>query len=332
MRLYYYLGISAIIFICIIFYTTSVYGEDTESPFSEGETPPLYDGEDLTKNPVPNKQAIEVIPLEALSAIIMNAQTGEVLYEKNSHILLPLASITKLASIAVINTHLSPGRTVSITKDDLKTEGESGLIPGTVWSVNELSKFSLLTSSNDGIAALARTVEEEVHNSLEDGDVPYTFVDLMNDFAHTRGFAQLSFLNPTGLDESKTLAGAYGSAYDVASLTQYFFNTYKELSAATVIQTSEFFSHDGGIVTGTNTNISIGELPFVAFSKTGFTDLAGGNLTVVVTTDVTVPFIVVVLGSTQSGRFEDVEKLTTALNTYWRGTLPSSFENSVYFE
>jgi D-alanyl-D-alanine carboxypeptidase len=58
-----------------------------------------------------------------------------------------------------------------------------------------------------------------------------------------------------------------------------------------------------------NTNTIVGELPNILASKTGFTDLAGGNLAVIIDPSLNRPILIVVLGSTKEGRFQDVSNL-----------------------
>ena len=75
----------------------------------------------------------------------------------------------------------------------------------------------------------------------------------------------------------------------------------------TLLFASEEFTHEG-----INTNTEITKLPQVLASKTGFTDLAGGNLAVVVDVGLNHPVVIVVLGSSKEGRFSDVEFLAWA--------------------
>ena len=138
------------------------------------------------------------------------------------------------------------------------------------------------------------------------------FVIAMNENAREIGLLQSYFLNPTGLDISKNLAGGYGSAMDIVYLLQWIFKNHPEqfLSTGRVEQT--FISIHGFEHTFSNTNKLASYIPQLIGGKTGFEDLAGGNLVVVVDIGFEHPMIIVVLGSTEDGRFNDVEKLYNA--------------------
>jgi D-alanyl-D-alanine carboxypeptidase len=72
-----------------------------------------------------------------------------------------------------------------------------------------------------------------------------------------------------------------------------------------------------------NTNQDVEHIPNLLLSKTGFTDLAGGNLVVVYDAGINHPVAIVVLGSTEEGRFTDVKTLLNATFAHFAGTTPS---------
>lgn len=156
----------------------------------------------------------------------------------------------------------------------------------------DLLSVMLISSSNDAAAAL----------SAGSG-----FVPLMNKKAEELDLGQTSFLNTTGLDVSVESAGAYGSARDVTKLMEYFVKNYPKVAEVTRYESvninSQIFK---------NTDKLAERLPGIIAGKTGSTDLAGGNLAVVIDIGLGHPVIIVVLGSTEEGRFEDVEDLYEA--------------------
>jgi D-alanyl-D-alanine carboxypeptidase len=81
---------------------------------------------------------------------------------------------------------------------------------------------------------------------------------------------------------------------------------------ATTYDSLQFSSLDGVAYLAENTNIIAKTVPGLLASKTGYTDLAGGNLAIAFDAGLAHPVIVVVLGSSQEGRFTDVEKLIAA--------------------
>jgi len=134
------------------------------------------------------------------------------------------------------------------------------------------------------------------------------FIDMMNKKAKEIGMKQTYFLNESGLDASENFAGSYGSAKDMALLFAYVLRSNHLLLEATSYEALDISSFEENH-SASNTNKSIDNISGVIASKTGFTDLAGGNLVVVFDVGPLRPIIVSVLGSTAEGRFFDVEKL-----------------------
>jgi D-alanyl-D-alanine carboxypeptidase (penicillin-binding protein 5/6) len=242
---------------------------------------------------------IAVGELEARSAIVYDAKDGKVLYSKNADAQLPLASLTKLMSAEAILSFKAQDADVAITLDDLTPEGDSGLVVGERWSLKNLLTFGLVESSNDAMAAAAASAGTS------------SIVERMNATAQTLGLTGASFLNETGLDLTKNEAGAYGSAHDVALLASDFLKRYPELFNATVAQKTEL-RVNGKIIEATPTAGPILDIPGLLGAKTGYTDLAGGNLVAAFDLEVGHPIVVVVLGSSIDGRFSDVRSLINA--------------------
>jgi len=111
-------------------------------------------------------------------------------------------------------------------------------------------------------------------------------------------------LNETGLDVSNYISGGYGSASDVAKLVAYALKTSPDLFEATLNNSP------------LNTNPYATTTTLLIASKTGLTDLAGGNLAIVFDAGFNHPVISVVLGSSEKGRFIDTQKLIEATFKY----------------
>ena len=126
----------------------------------------------------------------------------------------------------------------------------------------------------------------------------------MNRKAQELNLSQTYFLNPTGLDMSEHLAGSYGSAKDVADLISYIFRNYPSITEITQYDSVNVNSRNFS-----NTNKLVNKLSRLLSGKTGFSDLAGGNLAVITDIGFNRPVAIVVLGSSREGRFDDVEKL-----------------------
>lgn len=243
------------------------------------------------------------VPLTAKSAVVYDAKEQKVLFEKNAQAQLPLASLTKVMLALVAIETLADDALIPITTEALSTEGDTGLTIGERWTLQNLIDATLVPSSNDGAYALAL--------ATGDGSVATT-ISLMNKRARVLDLANTYFLNPTGLDESPTMAGAYGSARDIALLMSYLALTEPAVLDGTTRDGMLLTSENGFEHAAVNTNTALGQIPGLIGGKTGYTELAGGNLAVVFDAGLGNPIAIVVLGSTQEGRFDDVRTLVRA--------------------
>jgi D-alanyl-D-alanine carboxypeptidase len=263
--------------------------------------------------PIPPSEVVEerhfISPLiEADAALVYDPNTQTVLYEKNATSTRVLASITKLMTALIASPFVQeqPDKKVRVEQEDLDTFGESGLVLGEIWKLSDLLSFTLVTSSNDGAMTIAKSL------------MPYdTFIKAMNEKSKEIG-ADLKFTNPSGLDNpEETIAGATGSAMGVALLVADILRHYPQALEPTDLPEQTFTSVSGIQHKAINTNKAIAEIPQLIGGKTGFTDLAGGNLAVVVNAGLNRPVIIVVLGSTIDGRFADTEALASSTLQYF---------------
>lgn len=261
--------------------------------------------------------AFAPVNLEAKSAVVWDVVAGRELFSKNSDLPLPLASLTKVMTAVTIDGKLKNDQKIKITADDLKPEGDSRLVVGDSWRADDLRDFTLLTSSNDGAFALAAVAESKQalppysNASTTPEKLREQFIKEMNYTAAKIGLVNSKFFNEHGLDRTIDKGGAYGSARDMATLFEYALKNHPEILEATRYKNLEFSSSEKKYY-GENTNILIDKIPDVIASKTGFTDLAGGNLVIAFDAGLNRPIIVSVLGSTEEGRFTDVLQLVNA--------------------
>ncbi|MFA5000956.1 MAG: serine hydrolase [Candidatus Paceibacterota bacterium] len=248
------------------------------------------------------------LDLEAKAYVVYNLETGEILAGRNEEAIRPLASVTKLMTALVASEQLDPQAVVTIDQ----TNGANGLWAGEKWTPANLLALTLVASSNDGATALAKRA----------GNGQANFVDLMNEQALSLGLTDFHFTNPTGLDDGPALGGQ-GSALSVAKLLAYLVKNKPELLSATRETLIEETSLDNLNHIVSNTNEVINDLPGLLASKTGYTDQAGGNLAVVTNIGLNRPVAIVVLGSSQAGRFTDTKTLVQATINYY-SNFPSS--------
>lgn len=250
---------------------------------------------------LPNPYDRVVIRAEA--AIVYDLTTGEVLYEKNAEAQLPLASLTKLLTLYAAADVMAPGASVEMTAGALAAEGDNGFSEGETFTFEELAKLALVASSNDAAQAIAIAAESRKGQGG---------VSLLASAATAAGLSQTYTLNGTGLDESAIISGGYGSARDMALLSAEFLKRVPGIARATLDPSVTASSMDGRSYTLKNTNPDVSQVPGLRLSKTGYTDLAGGNLAIVFDVGLNHPIAIVVLGSTREGRFTDVDRLVKA--------------------
>jgi D-alanyl-D-alanine carboxypeptidase len=240
--------------------------------------------------------------LTADAAVVYDPETGKILFGKNETMPLPLASLTKLMAADVVLQTGSGDTTVLITPQnaaEINDPGDLGIKAGQNWQTSELVRYGLFASSNN--AMLAAT----------DAVVGTSTVERMNERATELGLTSSKFYNPTGLDVNETLAGAYGSARDVAVLAANFYKDYPEYFENTM-RPGANFAAGSDEVSALPTSAPIEDIPGVLAAKTGYTTLAGGNMVVLFDVALGHPLVAVVLHSTQEGRFADIRTLIAA--------------------
>ncbi len=167
---------------------------------------------DVPLDSTPVNAAIgQTLEIKAKSVVLMEPNTGKVLYESNSDEQLPPASITKIMSLLLVMESIDRGdislETVVTASEHACSMGGSQiwLEPGETMTVNDLLKAAVIASANDACVALGETVA-----GSEEG-----FVALMNERAKELGMTNTRFVNCTGLDAEEHLT----TAYDVALMS-----------------------------------------------------------------------------------------------------------------
>ena len=180
------------------------------------------------------KGTAEAAPsVSAQRAIVMDQDTGRVLYEKDAHTKSRIASITKIMTAILAIESGKLDETVKVSSNAVRTEGSSiYLKPGEKIKLEDLVYGLMLRSGNDSAVAIAETVGGSL-----DG-----FVYLMNKKAEEIGMVNSHFANPHGLDDHED---HYSTAYDMAILTRYAMQNekYREI-AGTKVHTSPDPEHD----------------------------------------------------------------------------------------
>ncbi len=143
------------------------------------------------------------------SAILIEAETGQILYSKGIDAPLHISAACKLMTVLVAVESSSPSSYVTVSSDSVDTEGSAlNLKVGAKYMMSDLLYAIMLTSANDAAVAVAESVSSGDTNK---------FIGMMNDMATKLGMTGTRFSNPTGLyDESQ-----YTTARDISLLVRY---------------------------------------------------------------------------------------------------------------
>lgn len=274
------------------------------------------------------KESFPAVDIIAKAAYVWDIENQKVIYAKNEKGQLPLASLTKVMTALIALNESGGSAKIKITSNSIMQEDDNGLVNEEKWNLKDLIDFSLITSSNDGIYAVASAIEShkpssttmetagEQENEFSVESAHENFIDLMNKKAKDISLERTFYLNETGLDSSDGESGGYGSAEDMAKLFAYIIKNKPEVLEATAYNEIKLASLDGTSHTAKNTNEIVEAIPNLIASKTGYTDLSGGNLIVAFDFGLMKPIIISILGSTKDGRFEDARKLIDAIINY----------------
>ncbi|MBY0473057.1 hypothetical protein K2Q00_02090 [Patescibacteria group bacterium] len=246
--------------------------------------------------------SVDPSTLTAKAAIVYDPQTHRVLYEKNGHALLPLASLTKLVTATAILDRVVGNPTITIIKDDLVQNGaesDADFAAGDRIKLHDLLEIGLIASSNNAIQAAARMLGTN-------------YTDILQATVFGLGISDMEFNNGTGLDVNTSTAGAYGSAYDIALIAANFATQHPEYFNLTQKPDVTIPVGFGGTIRAHATNLPLQDMPGLKGAKTGYTELAGGNIVALFDIEVGHPIVIAVLGSTQTARFIDTEILLAA--------------------
>lgn len=282
--------------------------------FNGGQTAAVPEAIDIEAVPVhavnaETLQDLSEVNVRAKAAYVWDIRRGQALYSKNEDEVLPLASITKLMTTLLAYELASADTKIFLSDAAASQEGSGDLVSGEEFSHSALNRLALIASSNDAAFALAASTGA----LLGVRDPSSQFVAGMNIKAEELALNSLSFKNSTGLDLSSSEPGAVGSARDISRLMEYIYEVYPELLEATTRGGARIYNSQGEYHDVENTNEVLYAIPNLIGSKTGYTDLAGGNLTVMFDAGMDRPIVITVLGSSREERFTDVLRLVRAV-------------------
>lgn len=241
--------------------------------------------------------AIDDTAISAPAALLMEAQTGKILFEKNAHEQRPCASVTKVMTLLLVFEAIDSGK-LSLDTQIAASEHAASMGGSDIWleegetmSADDMIKATVVASANDAAVALA----EQVSGSEE------AFVEQMNARAEELGMADTVFKNCNGLDED----GHITSAHDVAVMSRELIK-HEKIFDYTSIWIDYLRDGKTQLV---NTNKLLKTYKGITGLKTGTTDDAGCCISATATRD-GMSLIGVVLGCDNGKqRFADAATL-----------------------
>ena len=278
----------AIFLVMINFLTGSLNSIQTElmSIFGNSAAHPLQSLTIQLIEPEPVRNPLAAEPeIEATSAIVVDADTGKILFEKNPNQRLAMASLTKImTALVVLKYSTDIQSTIRVSETASMLDGsQMYLLAGEVLTIENLLKGALIESANDAAYALADGI---MGNSIR-------FVDAMNQYAKQLELKNTHFSNPYGADEDNH----YSTAQDLAKLTTHalqneVFRSIVNIQETTVTDVTNKFKHELK-----NTNKLVGTYTNVIGVKTGTTLEAGASLVTAATGNSNQTVVAVLLNS-----------------------------------
>ncbi len=291
--------LSIITFILVLSFSTLSLCYDSSSSY-------IWSSDYLTtietsESSISNSSDIEdnnSLNLESGSAILIEQNTGQVLYSHNSHEKLRPASVTKVMSILLIMEQIDSGK-LSYSDQIPCSENARSMGGSQIWldtketlTVDEMLKAICVVSANDCVVAMA----EHIAGSEE------AFVQTMNDKAKELGMNDTTFKNCHGIDEDDHVT----SAYDIALMSRELLSKHSDVTKYTTIWMDSLRDGKSQLV---NTNKLIRTYKGITGLKTGSTSLALYNLSASATRDNLSLIAVIMKAPSTKVRFAEASKL-----------------------
>lgn len=236
--------------------------------------------------------------LECQSAILIEQNSGQILYEKNCHEQLRPASVTKLMTLLIIFEGLESGQIT--LQDKVPCSQNAASMGGSqIWldtreelTVDEMLKAMCVVSANDCTVAMA----EYMAGSES------AFVDKMNERAKQLGMNDTTFKNCHGIDED----GHVTSSYDIALMSRELLTKHPDITNYTTIYMDTLRNGQSQLV---NTNKLVRNYKGATGLKTGSTSLALFNLSASATRDDLSLIAVIMKAPTSAKRFSEAQRV-----------------------
>lgn len=245
-----------------------------------------------------NVQNDNFLNLDAESAILIEQNSGQILYSHNIHEKLHPASVTKIMSLLLIMEALDSGK-ITLETQIPCSENAANMGGSQIWldprenlSVNDMLKAIAVVSANDCVTAMAEYLGGSIEN----------FVKMMNEKAKELGMNDTNFVNCHGLDEDDHLT----SAYDIALMSRELLTKHPQITNYTTIWTDSLRDGKSAL---SNTNKLVRNYSGCTGLKTGSTSKALFNLSASATRNDLSLISVIMKAPTSAIRFSNASTL-----------------------
>lgn len=269
---------------------TAVYDSTDESINSSQPIASSSVGAD-TSSDLPNESAPEDVSVYAQGAILMESNSGKILYNKSAYEKMYPASTTKIITALLVLDMCNLSDTVNVSYYAVHsvpaTYTIANILPGETFTVKDLLYILMIGSANDAAFVLAEYIANGGNNYLTDSSQEaktkfnesiQKFSDIMNNKAKEIGCTSTNFVNPNGVHNENH----YSTAYDLALIAKY---AYKNVNLMNIVNTMEYSLPNTDLYTGetrsfksTNALLYNGRRTYYEYAngmKTGYTDPAG---------------------------------------------------------
>ncbi len=252
---------------------------------------PSIDMPDAQSVDLPTGDITANVDVYAPSAILMEENSGKILYSKNAYEKMYPASTTKIITCLLVLDNCNFSDMVNVSYYAIHsvpaTYSIANLVPGESLSVQDLVYALMIGSANDAAFVLAEYIANGGNNYLTDSSQEaktkfnesiQKFSDMMNAKAREIGCTSTNFVNPNGIHNENH----YSTAYDLALIAKY---AYKNIALMSIVNTMEYSLPNTDVYTGetrsckcTNSLLYSGRKTYYEYAngmKTGYTDPAG---------------------------------------------------------
>lgn len=213
--------------------------------------------------------SMPLLVIQAKAGLVYLLDNDKILFSQSPEKALPIASLTKIMTAAIVLEQMPRDQVITIEKELLNNAKQSQFIVKEQISVENLLYIMLITSNNDAANILA-------HN-LARADSDEYFIELMNQKAKDLDLGQTVFVDASGLD-----SGNISSANDLKTLVEYTYKNYPLIWEILGLKSADIFSVDKKISHYLeSTNRLWSKLETIIAGKTGYTEEANGCLLII---------------------------------------------------